>query len=72
VRDLGGGMVQSHRIAPQVVSIGPLVLNKVPTEVLTGIAPGTPIIIGRGALFPFRLTFDPVSRLIAIEPADHN
>ena len=70
VRDLGGGMVQSHRIAPQVVSIGPLVLNKVPTEVLTGVAPGTPIIIGRRALFPFRLTFDPVSRLIAIEPAE--
>lgn len=68
VRELGGGMVQSHRIAPQVVSIGPLVLNKVPTEVLTGVAPDTPILLGRGALFPFRLTFDPASRLISIEP----
>ena len=32
---------------------------------LTGVAPGTPIIIGRRALFPFRITFDPASRLIA-------
>jgi len=70
VNDLGGGMIQSHRIAPQTVSIGALVLNGVPAEVLTGVAPGTPIILGRGALFPFRLTFDPASRLIAIEPTD--
>ncbi|HJP93757.1 MAG TPA: retropepsin-like aspartic protease [Pyrinomonadaceae bacterium] len=70
VHDLGGGMIQSHRIAPQTVNIGALVLNGVPAEVLTGVAPGTPIILGRGALFPFRITFDPVSRLIAIEPAD--
>ena len=27
-----------------------LVLNKVPTDVLTGVAPGTPIIIGRRAV----------------------
>jgi aspartyl protease len=69
--DLGGGSVQSRRVAPQTVSIGALVLNKVPTDVLTGVAPGTPIILGRGALFPFRITFDPSSRLIAFEPAEH-
>jgi hypothetical protein len=72
VHDLGGGIVQSQRVEPQVVSIGALVLNKVPTDVLTGVAPGTPIILGRGALFPFRITFDPISRLIAFEPAEHN
>ena len=70
IHDLGGGVVQSYRIEPQVVSIGSLVLNKVPTDMLTGVAPGTPIIIGRGALFPFRITFDPASRLIAFEPAN--
>ena len=70
IHDLGGGVVQSYRIEPQVVSIGSLVLNKVPTDMLTGVAPGTPIIIGRAALFPFRITFDPASRLIAFEPAD--
>ena len=70
VHDLGGGIVQSRRVAPQTVSIGGLVLNGVPTDVLTGVAPGTPIILGRGALFPFRITFDPASRLIAFEPAE--
>ena len=69
IHDLGGGMVQSRGVAPQTVSIGALVLNRVPTDVLTGVAPGTPIILGRAALFPFRITFDPVSRLIAFEPA---
>lgn len=68
--DLGGGRVQSRRVAPQTVNIGPLVLNKVPTDVLTGVAPGTPLILGRGALFPFKITFDPASRLIAFEPTD--
>ena len=66
--DLGGGSVQSRRVAPQTVSIGALVLNKVPTDVLTGVAAGTPIILGRGALFPFKITFDPASKLIAFEP----
>jgi Aspartyl protease len=69
--DLGGGRIQSRRVAPQTVNIGALVLNKVPTDVLTGVAPGTPIILGRGALFPFRITFDPSSRLIAFEPAEN-
>jgi len=68
--DLGGGSVQSRRVAPQTVNIGALVLNKVPTDVLTGVASDTPIILGRGALFPFKITFDPASRLIAFEPTE--
>jgi len=68
--DLGGGSFQSRKVEPQTVSIGALVLNKVPTDLLTGVAPGTPIILGRGALFPFKLTFDPASRLIAFEPTE--
>ena len=68
--DLGGGSFQSRRIEPQTVSIGALVLNRVPTDLLTGVAPGTPIILGRGALFPFKITFDPASRLIAFEPTE--
>jgi hypothetical protein len=70
IHDLGGGTIQSRRIEPQTVSIGALVLNKVPTDLLTGVAPGTPIILGRGALFPFKITFDPSSRLIAFKPND--
>jgi len=71
-QDLGGGRVQSRRVAPQTVNIGALVLNRVPTDVLSGVAAGTPIILGRGALFPFRITFDPVARLISFEPAAQN
>ena len=70
IHDLGGGTVQSRRVEPHTVSIGALVLNRVPTDVLTGAAPGTPIILGRRALFPFRITFDPASRLIAFEPTE--
>jgi hypothetical protein len=70
--DLGGGRVQSREVAPQRISVGNLVLNGVPTDVLTGVAPGTPIILGRKALFPFKITFDPVSRLIAFEPTERH
>ena len=70
INDLGGGRVQSRPVQPQTVSIGALVLNKVPSDVLTGAAPGTPLILGRRALFPFKITFDPASRLIAFEPTE--
>jgi hypothetical protein len=70
--DLGGGRVQSQEIAPQRVSIGALVLNGVPSDVLTGVAPGTPNILGRRALFPFKITFDPAARLISFEPAERD
>lgn len=69
VRDLGGGTVASRRVKPTTVTIGALELRNVPTDFLTGVAPGTPVLIGRAALYPFRITFDPVSRLIAIEPS---
>jgi hypothetical protein len=71
-QDLGGGRVQSRSVAPQTVNIGDLVLNGVPTDVLSGVAPGTPIILGRRALFPFRISFDPAARLIAFEPAERD
>lgn len=70
--DLGGGRVQSQEIEPQRVSIGALVLNGVPSDVLSGVAPGTPNILGRRALFPFKITFDPVARLISFEPTERD
>jgi hypothetical protein len=70
--DLGGGSVQSREVAPQTVNIGGLVLRGVPTDVLSGVAPGTPIILGRKALFPFKITFDPVARLISFEPTERD
>lgn len=70
--DLGGGRVQSQEIEPQRVSIGALVLNGVPSDVLSGVAPGTPNILGRRALFPFKISFDPAARLISFEPTERN
>jgi hypothetical protein len=71
VNDLGGG-VRSQKIAPQTVSIGELELRGVPTDVLFGVAADTPTILGRRALYPFKITFDPAARLIAFEPIDRN
>jgi len=70
IRDLGGGVVQSTRVAPTTVSIGSMELRSIPTDLLSGVASGTPVIIGRAALYPFKITFDPVARLIAIEPSE--
>jgi hypothetical protein len=71
IHDLGGGRVETTRVEAKSVSIGSLVLRNVPTDLIRGAAPGTPVIIGRRALHPFKLTFDPVARLIAIETSDN-
>ena len=68
VRDLGGGRVSAHRIAPLTVHIGPMALRNVPTDLLYGAEAGAPIILGRDALHPFKLIFDPLNRLISIAP----
>ena len=68
VRDIGGGEVTSKRVQPQTVSIGDMTLRAVPTDILYGVEKGAPILLGRDALYPFRLTFDPLQRLIEIAP----
>ena len=68
VRDLGGGVVASKRVGPSTISIGSLTLRGVPTDILTGVEKDAPILLGRDALYPFRLTFDPVKQLIKIAP----
>jgi len=72
IHDLGGGTVQVVRVAPSTVTINALVLRGVPTDILRGVAVDTPVILGRDALFPFRITFDPLNRLIEIAPAREN
>ena len=67
VRDLGGGRVEAHRISPASIRVGSLVLRRVPTDLLSGAEAGAPVLLGRDALRPFRLTFDPASRLIRIQ-----
>jgi predicted aspartyl protease len=68
VRDIAGGRINARRVAPTTVQIGALVLRSVPTDVLSGVVDGSPILLGRQALQPFYLSFDPLHRLILITP----
>jgi predicted aspartyl protease len=68
VRDIAGGRITARRVAPATVQVGSLVLRGVPTDVLSGIVDGSPILLGRDALRPFYLSFDPLHRLILIAP----
>lgn len=68
VSDLGGGRVVARRVRPATVTIGSLKLENVPTDVLYGVAAGAPIILGRDALRPFEIAFDPASKLIRFAP----
>jgi hypothetical protein len=67
--DIGGGSVSSRRVRPTNVSIGTLTLRSVPTDILNGADKGAPALLGRDALYPFKMVFDPVHKLIAISPA---
>ena len=68
VRDVGGGTISARPIAPQTVAIGSLMLQRIPTDLVTGAERGSPTLLGRAALRPFRIKFDPVNRLIEIAP----
>jgi predicted aspartyl protease len=68
VRDLGGGTIAARRVPPITVQIGSLTLRRIPTDIVSGTESGAPILLGREALQPFQLTFDPVSRLVRIAP----
>lgn len=68
VRDLSGGQIAAHRISPATVHLGNLVLRSIPTDLLPNARAGAPALLGRDALRPFRLTFDPLSHLIRILP----
>jgi hypothetical protein len=69
VRDLAGGSITAHRIPASTVRVGSLVLRGIPTDLLAQARAGSPVLLGRDALRPFRLTFDPVHRLIRIVPS---
>lgn len=68
VRDLAGNQITARRIAPATVQVGALVLRSIPTDLLPFAEAGAPVLLGRDALRPFRLTFDPLNRLIRIVP----
>ena len=69
-RDLAGGEVHARRVRAATVSVGALVLRGVPTDLLVRAEKGAPVILGRDALRPFRLSFDPVNRLIMLRPVE--
>jgi hypothetical protein len=64
VRDLGNGSIFSRRVSPTTISIGQLVLRGIRTDILSRMDDDAPVILGRDALYPFRITFDPQRRLI--------
>ncbi len=66
VVDLGGGAVRSRRATTPTLDLGGMVLSNVPTQVLLGTDSDTQILLGRDALRPFEITFDPHARLIQI------
>lgn len=63
-RDIAGGAINSRRVSPTTISIGELVLQRVPTDILFGVEDDAPVILGRDVLYPFKITFDPQRRLI--------
>jgi hypothetical protein len=67
--DLGGGVIHATRVEPSNISIGSLELHGVPTDFLDGVEKGAPIILGRDALYPFKMRFDPIRKLIEIAPS---
>lgn len=70
-RDIAGGEIHAQRVRSATVTVGPLVLRGVPTDYLLHAQKGAPVILGRDALRPFRLTFDPASRLVMFEPVEN-
>ena len=64
VRDIGGGTVVARRVDPTTISIGGMELRRIPTDLLFGVDKNAPVILGRAALRPFKISFDPQRRLI--------
>jgi hypothetical protein len=68
VRDVGGGHISARRVAATTITIGSLTLRRIPTDLVSGTEADAPVLLGLNALRPFRLSFDPVHRLIEIAP----
>lgn len=69
VRDVGGGQISARRVAATTITIGSLTLRRIPTDLVSGTEADAPVLLGLSALRPFRLSFDPVHRLIEIAPS---
>jgi hypothetical protein len=71
-RDIAGGAINSRRVSPTTISIGELILQRVPTDILFGVDDDAPVILGRDVLYPFKITFDPQRRLIEFVTSEKN
>jgi hypothetical protein len=71
-RDIGGSQIGARRVKPTNLRIGSLMLYRVPTDLLSGVETGAPFLLGREALGPFEVTFDPANRLIRFTPPQGN
>jgi predicted aspartyl protease len=69
IRDIGGSSISSRRVSPATIAIGGITLRRVPTDILSGVESNAPILLGRDALRPFHIAFDPLHRLILIAPS---
>jgi hypothetical protein len=67
-RDVGGGQISARRVSTSTISIGSLILRRIPTDLVSGSELDAPVLLGLTALRPFRIRFDPVHRLIEIAP----
>lgn len=72
IRDIGGGTIFSRRVSSSTISIGELVLRGIPTDILSDVEDDAPVILGRDALYPFKITFDPRRRLIEFVTSAEN
>jgi predicted aspartyl protease len=68
--DVAGGTITSQRVAPTTITIGDLVLRRVPTDILFGVSDDAPVILGRDVLYPFKITFDPQRRSIEFHTSE--
>jgi hypothetical protein len=67
-RDVGGGRISTRRVSTSNISIGSLMLRRIPTDLVSGAEADAPVLLGLTALRPFRLRFDPLHQLIEIGP----
>ena len=67
-RDVGGGTISTRRVSTSTIAIGSLTLRRIPTDLVSGAEADAPVLLGLTALRPFRLSFDPLHRLIEIGP----
>jgi hypothetical protein len=70
IRDFGGGTIRVRRVAPITIGVGALALVRVPTDILSGAHADTPALLGRDALRPFRIVFDPLNKLLSFAPVE--